>query len=55
MKLKNDCDRRHLRGCRGCVALGTCASAARRMKLYVLPSKEEAEAFVEARIAPRRA
>lgn len=55
MKLKNDCDRRHLRGCRGCVALGSCASAARRMKLFVLPSQEEAEAFIAARIEPRHA
>lgn len=24
MKIKNDCERRHLRGCRGCPFIGQC-------------------------------
>jgi hypothetical protein len=54
MKIKADCERRHLRGCRGCVALATCAASARRVKLYVAPYQGRG-AYIEEITEPRRA
>jgi len=32
MKIKTDCERRILRGCRGCPAIGICKKSAKKAK-----------------------